>query len=362
MIGKKDYMETMELQLLKKEKASLESKLFKKQQEQESLRDKVQILEQEKESLKKLIDSAENKGEVSKISLSDIKLRTNIRDEYEFEEIEDLANDIVINSQLQPVLVTKDNYLISGHRRYFAIKLINENPEKLSIQTQSLKLPDFIVTYKIERNNSDISDTELQEIQYAENNERRSIDNFQLSNLFNSYLEKGFEQKYIVEKFKKTKGNVSSIVAIKKIDPVLVRFLKEFQIYAWSKEKFLEESKDGLEDFKHQYYTNNRGIIGWKPLYQIAKQDSLINQKKEFLSLYNSRLSKTELSSKYFSDCIENKKATEKKEALSLILKQTVSLNKMIRKLKGFNPEKVKEIMNDIKTLEDKINNLDTSK
>lgn len=358
MIGKKDYMETMELQLLKKEKASLESKLFKKQQEQESLRDKVQSLEQEKESLRRLIDSAESNGEVSKVPLSEINLRSNIRDEYEFEEIEDLANDIVINSQLQPVLVTKDNYLISGHRRYFAIKLINENPEKLSIETQSLKLPDFIVTYRIDRNNSEISDTELQEIQYSENNERRSIDNFQLSNLFNTYLEKGFEQKYIVEKFKKTKGNVSSIVAIKKIDSKLVRLLKEFQIYAWSKAKFLEESKEGLDELKQQYYTNNRGIIGWKPLYQIAKQDSLINQKKEFLSLYQSRISESELNSKYFLDCVENKKSPEKKESLKLILKQTSSLNKALKNLKGFNSDKIKEIMSDIKILEDKINKL----
>jgi hypothetical protein len=358
MIGKKDYMETMELQLLKKEKASLESKLFKKQQEQQSLKEKVENLENEKESLKKLIESAENRGEVSKISLSEIKLRTNIRDEYEFEEIEDLANDIVINSQLQPVLITNDNYLISGHRRYFAIKFINENPEKLGINFEEMKLPDFIVTYKIERKNSDISDTELQEIQYSENNERRSIDNFQLSNLFNSYLDKGFEQKYIVEKFKKTKGNVSSIVAIKKIDPKLIRLLKEFQIYAWSKSKFLEENNNGLEEFKQQYYLNNRGIIGWKPLYQIAKQNSLINQKKEFLSLYSTRLSESELKSNFFSDCIEMKKEPEKAQAVKSVLKHTNNLNKMIKDLKNVDNNKVNDIINDIKLLQQKIQKL----
>ena len=55
------------------------------------------------------------------------------------------------------------------------------------------------------------------------------------NNLYNNYLEKGFDQKYLVEKFKKTKGNISSLVSIKKIDPVLVKYLKEFQIFAWSK-------------------------------------------------------------------------------------------------------------------------------
>lgn len=358
MIGKKDYMETMELQLLKKEKASLESKLFKKQQEQEALKEKLESLETEKDSLKQLIDSAENKGEVSKIKLSEIKLRSNIRDEYEFEEIEDLANDIIINSQLQPVLITNDNYLISGHRRYFAIKLINESPDKLNIDSETHKLPDFIVTYKIERSNSDISDIELQELQYAENNERRSIDNFQMSNLFNSYLDKGYEQKYIVEKFKKTKGNVSSIVAIKKIDKELVRFLKEFQIYAWSKNRFLDESSKGLDDLKQQYYINNKGIIGWKPLYQIAKQDSLINQKKAFLDLYSNRLSEEELKSELFLDCTNTKKEPEKLQAIKSVIKYTNNLNKMIKELNNVDSSKVDEILKDIKEIQQKIGKL----
>lgn len=356
MIGKKDYMETMELQLLKKEKASLESKLFKKQQEQESLKERLDNLESEKESLKQLITSAENKGEVSKINLSEIKLRSNIRDEYEFEELEDLATDIINNSQLQPVLITKDNYLISGHRRYFSIKLINDNPEKLNINNQ--KFPDFIVTYKIDRNNSDISDTELKELQYAENNERRSIDNFQLSSLFNSYLDNGFEQKYIVEKFKKTKGNVSSIVAIKKIDKTLVRFLKEFQVYAWSKNKFNEENKEGLNDTKSQYYVNNKGIIGWKPLYQIAKQDSLSNQKKAFLDLYSDRLADNELKSEYFSDSIIMKKSPEKAQTIKMVMKQTNNISKLLKELKNIDNNKMNEIISDLKTIQQKIQGL----
>lgn len=355
MIGKKDYMETMELQLLKKEKASLESKLFKKQQEQEALKEKVESLENEKESLRQLIDTAENKGEVSKVKLSEINLRANIRDEYEFEEIEDLAADIIINSQLQPVLITKDNYLISGHRRYYALKFINENPEKLVLTNQVKKLPDFIVTYKIDRMNADISDTELQELQYSENNERRAIDNFQLSSLFNSYLEKGYEQKYIVEKFKKTKGNVSSIVAIKKIDSKIVRLLKEFQIFAWSKAKFMEENQKGFDDNRNQYYVNNRGIIGWKPLYQIAKQSSLTDQKKAFLELYSNRLSDSELSSVFFSDTIEMKKEPEKKQVIKSVLKSTNSLVKVISEIKGADANNINDIINDIKKLQQKI-------
>lgn len=196
MIGKKEYTNTIELQLLKKEKASLESKVFRHQKEQESLKEKIGFLEQEKDSLAKLIEKTEQSNIVSEIPFYDINLRSNIRDAYEFEEIENLALDILLNGQLQPVLITKDNYLISGHRRYFAFKTIVEKYDTLKI-TESLsekikQKPDSIVTYKIERLSSEISDIELQELQYAENNERRAIDNFQLSALYNSYLEKGF--------------------------------------------------------------------------------------------------------------------------------------------------------------------------
>ena len=355
MIGKKEYTNTIELQLLKKEKASLESKLFKQQQDQQSLKEKVRSLETEKETLTQLISSAENSGEVSKISINEIKLRSNIRDEYEFEEIENLATDIFINSQLQPVLITKDNYLISGHRRFFAIKLLNENPDKLNLDLNLKTIPHFIVTYKIDRNNENISDTELKEIQYSENNERRSIDNFQLSNLFNSYLDQGFEQKYIAEKFKKTKGNISSIVTIKKLDQKLVRFLKEFQIFAWSKSKFLEESIKFSDENKQQYYLNSKGIIGWKPLYQIAKQDSLVNQKKAFLEIYANRLSDTELNSEFFIDTIEMEKDPEKAIIVKSALKQINNLTKSIQSLKHIDSVISKEIMFDIQNLQAKV-------
>lgn len=358
MIGKKEYTNTIELQLLKKEKASLESKLFKQQQDQQSLKERVKSLESEKDSLKNLIDNAENKGEISKVALNQINLRTNIRDEYEFEEIEALATDILSNAQLQPVLITKDNYLISGHRRYYAISLLNNEPEKLNIEIDSKKIPDFIVAYKIDRENKDISDTELQEIQYAENNERRNIDNFQLSNLFNSYLDKGFEQKHIVEKYKKTKGNVSCIVSLKKIDPKIVRFLKEFQIFAWSKERFNEESKSFSDENKQQYYTNNKGIIGWKPLYQIAKQDSLLAQKKAFIELYGNRLSENELKDTFFIDTIEMKKDPEKTIIIKSMIKQTTNLSRVIKDLKGVDSVVANELLSDIQALQEKISKL----
>lgn len=336
MIGKKEYTNTIELQLLKKEKASLESKVFKYQKEQESLKERLRESQEEKESLKQLIESAEG-GSVSKLKISDINLRSNIRDEYEFEEIEDLALDIIVNGQLQPVLVTKDNYLISGHRRFFAVTLINSKPESInipeSLKEKYLNYPDFLVTYHIDRHNHEIEDLELQDIQFAENNERRALDNFQLSKLYNSYLEKGFEQKDLVSKFKKTKGNISSVVALKKIDSQLVRWLKEFQVFAWSKDRFSEEYPNRTEQ-QEQFYLNNKGIIGWKPLYNIAKQSSLLEQKKVFLDLYSNRLSKKELESEYFKE-LENENVSKNKlnELHSSTLKNLRQLSDNVEKL-----------------------------
>ncbi|MBC7475653.1 MAG: ParB N-terminal domain-containing protein [Candidatus Sericytochromatia bacterium] len=356
MIGKKEYTNTIELQLLKKEKASLESKVFKQQQDQQLLKEKVVNLESEKETLKQLIDRAE-KGSISQILLKDVKLRSNIRDEYEFEEIEDLATDIIANSQLQPALITNDNYLVSGHRRYYAVKLINsdnQSPKLKDMLENSINKPDYLVVYKLAKNSSEISDLELADLQYSENNERRSIDNFQLSKMYNSYLNKGFDQKDLVTKFKKTKGIISSIVSLKKVDPVLVRFLKEFQIFAWSKSRFIEETKSEMNDLQEQFYQNNRGIIGWKPLYNLAKQEDFSFQREIFLNLYKNRLTEQELNSEYFSETITiNDSDQDKLIIINSAIKHTKEIYKLIAKLDK-NPM-VDNIINDIKSIEKRL-------
>jgi hypothetical protein len=179
----------------------------------------------------------------------------------------------------------------------------------------------------------------LQDLQYSENNERRSIDNFQLSKLYNTYLTQGYEQKDLVSKFKKTKGNISSVVAINKIDSKLVRWLKEFQVFAWSKERYLQESLNPFSEQQEQFYHNNKGIIGWKPLYNIAKQNSLEEQKKVFLELYGTRLTKEELTSEYFSNLPEKQQELYSvNNVIDSALKQTKILNETINKLKKLKP------------------------
>ena len=349
MIGKKDYANTIEMQLLKKEKASLESKVFKQHQEHIALQEKLHVLEKEHLSLKDLIDKAEDSGNIIRMKPEEIKLRSNIRDDYEFEEIENLALDIVINSQLQPVLLTSDNYLISGHRRYFALKLIQETPDKLKLpeakEGKVVSFPKTIVAYHLERANSEISELELQELQYAENNERRALDNFQLSRMYNRYMELGLGQKDLVQKFKKTKGMISSIVALKKIDPVLVHWLKEFQVFAWSKERYFVEVKGDFSETRQQFYHNHKGIIGWKPLYEMAKQSSLKEQKMVFLELFGNRLSDEEKNSEYFSDT--NKKVTSipvNQKITQNVLKHSQSIETLLKGYKSKNPEHLEKL------------------
>jgi ParB/RepB/Spo0J family partition protein len=241
---------------------------------------------------------------IEKLSLNEIKSHSNIRDDYEYEQIEELANDILLNGQLQPVLITKDNVLLSGYRRYFAVKFLLENPELFS----SDKIPDEIVVYRIEQNISDLTDDKIENIQLSENNQRKSIDNFQLSKLFNRYIDKGYTQKYLADKFNKSKSFVSFIIAIKNIDNQLVTWLKEFQVYAWSKKKFTGVN---LSEREKKFYERNRVNHGWKPLYDIAKQNDVREQKKKFLKYFGDRLSDDELDSEYFQDIFEEEEHIE---------------------------------------------------
>ncbi len=303
----------------------------------------------------KKLENLYNTEIIEKIPPGKINLCSNIRDNYEYEEIEELANDILVNGQLQPILITKDNYLISGYRRYFAFKFLQENHELFS----SDKLPTEIVVYRIEQNIEDLTQDKIEQIQLSENNQRRSIDNFQLSKLYNRYIEKDYTQKYLADKFKKSKSFVSFIIALKNIDATLVTWLKEFQVFAWSKKMFTEVN---FNEKEKRFYERNRVNHGWKPLYNIAKQPNINEQKKKFLKYFADRLSDDELDSEYFQDVleeemiIENRKfekvfkylnhltnsIDELKDELSenVLNELRLNINQIISVLEGINNEK----------------------
>lgn len=299
---------------------------FKSQLKESTERKKEVNLELENEVLKeKLLDlkKAQDRG-INVLSVSEIKLRSNIRDNYDYEEINQLKEDIEKNGQLQAVLISRDNFLLAGYRRFHALQSISKEQE--------------ILVYRLEKDNSDIPEVELKSIQFAENNQRRNIDNFQLSALFNWYLENGFSQKDVSEKFKKPKSVVSEIIQIKNIDQNLVILLKEIQLYGASHKKFVHTNSDE----KQNELMEKKFFISYRNLYNLAKQKDLNEQKKIFLSSYKNYLTSEEINSDYFKEVNEQKNSKAKKtevKSFSEVVSRVKSLNTIIENV---NIEKIK--------------------
>lgn len=325
---KRDFTANIENQIALKKNSISESKVIQ--------------LEDEKKLLLERIKEYESKKDISgtvKISLDDVIIVHNIRDSFDYEEIETLAENIKELGQLQPVLLTNDNHLVAGYRRYNAVKSLGD------------KGPGFLYSLKLDKDYSEIEPELFIKIQYSENENRRSLDNFHISKLFNEFLENGKNQREIGEVFSKTKSFVSSVIALKKIDKELVKYLKEFQIYAWSKKVFTSVNIE--ENPEHnKLYTSNKGILGWKPLYSIAKFDDITEQKKAFLKLYKNRLSEDELNSDYFKNVEpKNNKTVEKK--LSDAIKTIKNLSEVLNEIKeSLSESEIKDFENAKKYLE----------
>lgn len=111
---KKDFSKSITTQWEAKTESVLETKLHQYEDENILLKEQIKILESSKNS------------DLSILKIEDIKLLSNIRDHLEYEDIESLSEDIKKHGQLQPVLISNDNYLLAGYRRYHAIKLISK--------------------------------------------------------------------------------------------------------------------------------------------------------------------------------------------------------------------------------------------
>jgi hypothetical protein len=349
---KKNFLANITDQVEKKEQSALENKVIRFETDNKDLRQKLKHLEEQ------LNNSFANH---TKIKLSEVKLTENIRDEYEYEEIEQLALDILKNKQLQPIVLTKDNYLLIGYRRYNALQLLNNNLESLKlVDEQTLEVPDHLLSVYLDFNLEDLSREQIDEIQYSENNERRSLDNFQISKLFNKYLKRGSSLDEISSKFKKAKSFVSSLISLSKIDSQLVKWIKEFQIYAWSKKKL---TKINLQSVTNSdiFYEKNRGIIGWKILYEIARQPDVASQKKIFLKYFKIRLAEEELNSEYFQEVLSKNKTLEEKKLRSFF-KYTKGLSNLLKNIGDGLPEKtISELKINISQIENALKKVDTN-
>lgn len=311
------------------------------------LEDRIKDLETLQENIQKSIS-----GNITKVHYSELKIRDNIRTDIEPEMIESLAISILENGQLQPVLITSDRCLISGYRRYNALLLLNEPNERIAqkiIEHQKI-VPKELIAYSLDKKYDEISPDEREVLQFIENDERKSLDNFEISEIFWNQKEKKVSQEEIAKRFNKSKGYVSSLLALKKIDRLLVKLIKEIQLYGCTKKKFNKASNEEKEVFQ-----KNQGIVGWNFLYKIAIKD-IEEQKKLVLNTYKKLMDTADLENSYFSELTKEHKPIEAK--FSKAVKQTSELKKTFATLlKKASPEESKEVSKILEHI-DKINEI----
>lgn len=233
------------------------------------------------------------------IPLEEIKLYKNIR-KINKDDISyiDLKNSILQLGQLQPVLLTSDNYLIVGYRRFTVLTELNKQ---------------MILVSKIDKTLNQIKDN-LVFIQFAENEQRKNLDNFEIAEIFKEYILNKHTNKQIAKLFNKQETFVSSILSLNDIHNTLKEYLKEFQIYGYSYKKYIENKEEILKNTDKFYLKNKNTILGINSLYKLSLETGE-KQIIKFLKLYSKRLSKSELESEFF------KKALEKIKEVNLLNK-----------------------------------------
>ena len=229
----------------------------------------------ENSNLKKSISNLSNKN-IEEIEINKIQKISNIRQSINVNGLESMEEF----GQLQPLLITSDFYLIDGYRRLQ--------------KATNLKL-DRVKVYKLEEDYESIKDN-IQELQYHSNESRKSLDNFDISDFFYTYVEKDYTQEYIADKFKKSKALISTYLKLQHLDPKLKELVLQFQVYAYSYEKFNALTSDKIPfDTDDFYQTNKNMIIAIRVLYKIAKEKTSDLQKIVFVDFFKNRLTKKEI-------------------------------------------------------------------
>ncbi len=295
------------------------------------LEEKDNMIKQKEEKIKELknVLSQEENLEASKekLKLSEIKIFKNIREiDKEDNKFLELKNSIEKYGQLQPVLLSSDGFLLAGHRRYFALKELKK---------------EFIFVAFYEKKLDEIKDI-LEVIQFEENETRQNLDNFEISNIFNSYLQNGYKQKDIATLFNKKKEYISSILKIKEIDSSLKVYIEEFQKFGVSKKKFESIKEPDSHTFLNKVKSVN---IGWQQLYKIAMGKTLKEQEKAFLSAFKNRLTEDEISS-FIEENKEEKPTNKDLIFVEKTLKYIDSIQELLEKsMLIANKKKIKTLL-----------------
>lgn len=273
------------------------------------------------EQLRHSLAHANNEANTSEIEFKNIKIIRNLRDKFEYEDIQELSENILSIGQLQSVLLTSDNHLISGHRRYYAIELL----------IKSDKHNGLVKCIKIDKTYKEIGLELFDKLQFMENEQRKDIDNFQRASIFSEYKNKGYSQEQISELFEKDKAVVSRIITINNIDDNLKRLLKEIQYFGITKKKFHAVNKS-LHDRDSNY-------LGINTLYKIAIEKGLKAQSKVFLAYFSTKLSDSELLD-FGVKHIENKEPVRVSVFKKINENFSLKLDTLIKKF----PEKIEKI------------------
>ncbi len=209
-----------------------------------------------------------------------------------------------------------------------------------------------LIAFKYPKSFAEITTDELIDIQVSENNQRREIDNFQLCYLYNRMLDEGHQQYMLADRFKKSRSLISMIVGIRNLDSRLVKYLKQFQIFGWSEEKFNALTNSGIADESEEFsikaekelkqFEKINGIIGVTPLIKIAIHENLFSQTIEFLKIYHSRLTDEELESELFKEAYKHVVKIKRETGYQSAVRSLKALDKILLSLKL--PEESREM------------------
>lgn len=250
---------------------------------------------------KKLHEKSEQISHLSTfINIDDIKIVRNKRSNYKYQDLESLQNDIQKNGQLQAVTLTNDNYLLAGHRRYYAIQNL----------TNQKKHDGKVLFIALAENFEDIGQELFDKYQLSENEQRKSFDNLELSSLFQEYKSRGYTQNQIADIFGKTKTFVSACISLENIAAYLKELIQEIQYFGMTKKKLNESNLQEKDNIQND-------IIGINTLVKIARYTKKSDQNQAFLDVFSSKLSKEELKKLGAVDDIHISKATKFKNSIN---------------------------------------------
>lgn len=242
---------------------------------------------------------SESNKEGSEVSIDTIKLGTNCR-ELDFMAIDELSLNIKQYGQLQPVLVSSDNYLICGYRRYYALKNLKKH---------------HILIHKLDKSYKALQPILLQ-LQFTENDKRQNLDNFEVASLFQGLIHQGITQKDITELFNREKSTVSKLLKLNECDNDMKVLIKEIQLFGYSKEK-LHAYNLKKKEFK---------VIGINTLYSIVNKLSYSERCRAFINTFRKALTDQQISyfTKHFKEVSPKDYKAEIKDKAQKLLNEVL--------------------------------------